>query len=69
MPAERGPGGLVSVPVGPQHVQVEFFYMPSALRVGAWISGGTLVLCLAGLWAIRRQAASRDAGRATDRDS
>jgi hypothetical protein len=55
MPAERSRGGLVSVPVDRQHIEVEFFYWPPTLSASAWISGTTLVGCLAGLWFSRRR--------------
>jgi hypothetical protein len=55
VPAERTDGGLIAVPVTPAHREIELFYVPAGLEAGAWISGVSLVLCLAGLWFTRGQ--------------
>jgi hypothetical protein len=55
VPAERTDGGLIAVPVTPAHREIELFYVPAGFEAGAWISGVSLVLCLAGLWFTRGQ--------------
>jgi len=48
--ARPSEGGLISVPVDREHMEVELFYLPGGLVTGSWISGVTLLLCFVGLW-------------------
>jgi hypothetical protein len=58
LPAVGGPGGLVSVPVAPEHVTAEFYYVPPGLAVGAWLSGIAGLLCI-GWLALERRRGNR----------